>query len=404
MPKQAPYLPIFLEYGYDAAEQSGDVLATADIPDALTLDLDVAALLGPAASAPSLKIERNEPAPDPESVDQFASDILQQASRMPPISLSHLTRNDVFDALEVRQGFLLNCPLAAVLVAMAHVDENRTRAEKRLPRMVRSDFRHLRPITTRRPTLLTEEQNFLDAEAVAGRDTKIPQSFRSDILFHCSFFRRSTAIVVTNVLYWQTDWSRLLYCWAKTGALWPSAIEKAYIYELGRERDYLQITSEVSRKLTALRNRNNGFPDAPPLDDVALEDERSAFLAAGRYPAYRDLESLSGVLVMTDLLGICTEYDVAALTDNQLDILLGRHATKATILGVRDDSELAPGDPTPLSLTANHYVAVTNHDSSNGETTVVDAQGTGPDLTGDDIAVISRAVLRHDIGEIVQEL
>lgn len=323
----------------------------------------------PVAPPPAKKIIW-EPAPDPESVVEYGAQLQQKQWSLLPGKPRPLLYKGQFSPFEVRQGWLNNCPVAAILVAMAHVDRYRKRQYRRLPKMVRERVIRPRLFRTRRWVTFPIEKQ---------KKAKIPASFTSDRLYDVFFYGQKTPRVVTPTLFWNHDRDLLNYAWSSKDALWPSIIEKAYIGELHQSRNYEKIT---------------------PLFAEALTKSRTS-LAKSQYSYDRlqhvDLDGnslLSGLMVMIDMVGGGHEFLMQKSSNGRLHQLFRKHRKLATIVGVNDGAKV---------LTPDHYMAVVGYNARRKTVTLIDAQGDGDDLKDNDIRTVSFKVLRREVGEIIQE-
>jgi hypothetical protein len=383
-----PKTNLYLAYG--AGTTDVDVRPAAGV-------LDTPALASAATSPPVLGEVLPplptilEPAPDTASIEKFEAALRQLPPDQIPGFQALTSPRGRFDPLEVRQGWLLNCPLLAILAAMAHVDQGRAAADRRLPRMITAEDLEPRRQGSRRALGLTPaERNHLIE--------KVPGPFATRFVAHVRFHGRPAADRVTFVLHWNDDFQRIHFAWSRTGAVWPSLVEKAYLHEVLRRREYQAraAAGKIAPEETELKRASI---------TQALRDERAGLAGAGL--SYDRIAGLSGLMVMIDLTGGGTEILLSTLSDDQLVAVLKRHAERATIVGTLSDEELAEDfDPASRRLVGNHYLAALDVSESQGTHRVrlVDAQGTGPELLGDEIVELTLAELRQEVGEIVQEV
>ena len=191
------------------------------------------------------------------------------------------------------QGYLGNCPLGAVLCAMAHVPRQRQRLQDDILKEVampvesnrqRKDYEYF---VNDRPSPLpmaSPRGPFTSERLIAVRFQRTfpVQALSTDVLEAARLRERLDApgsVPVTPVLFVDLRFDDLHYMRGASGALWPALIEKAYA--VGRGANSYQGLegsvglAEAMRDLTGFAEEQHLVPAAgdslPPITDRTLE-------------------------------------------------------------------------------------------------------------------------------------
>ncbi|MEM9945503.1 MAG: hypothetical protein AAF810_05495 [Cyanobacteria bacterium P01_D01_bin.36] len=168
------------------------------------------------------------------------------------------------------QGFLGNCPLAAVLCAMTHVPAQRQRLrndlfkEVALPVESNRQRKGYEYFSAKKPSPLpmaSPSGPFKSNRLIAVRfQRSFPvQSLSTDSLEAGRLRKRldaSGAVPVTSVLFVNLRSSAIHYMRSSVGALWPSLIEKAYV--VGRGQNTYQGLQATVGLAEAMRDMTGG--------------------------------------------------------------------------------------------------------------------------------------------------
>ncbi|MEM6343536.1 MAG: hypothetical protein AAF927_06630 [Bacteroidota bacterium] len=191
------------------------------------------------------------------------------------------------------QGFLGNCPLAAVLCAMAHVPAQRNRLRNEIIKEVAmpvASNRQRKPyeyFPTDLPSpipMASPKGPFLSDRLLAVRFQRtFPVQALSTDIFEAGRLRKRLnapkSVPVSSVLFVDLRFNEIHYMKSASGALWPSIIEKAYA--VGRGQNTYQGLegsiglAEVMRDLTGSAEEEhlvNGPDDTlPEITDKKLK-------------------------------------------------------------------------------------------------------------------------------------
>lgn len=272
------------------------------------------------------------------------------------------------DMHEPVQGFLGNCPLSAVLCAMAHVPNQRAR--------LRRDIISSRTIEVHSNRQRKASEYFVNDVPNPLPYVSVPGPFETNRLIFVRFQRifvthtvgrtpeesvqiaalvnKLASVPVTSVLHVNTDHGGIHYMFTMNGALWPSIIEKAYAVGRGHN-SYQGINADV------------GLAEAMRDMTGSAEEEH---------------------LVVTPNPG--GPPPPPPITNKQLRTWLGGHSSRPTILG-------SPDAPTRTDVTPNHTFAVIGFNGKN--VTVINALEETPAARE---VTVPFAELRGNFAEIVR--
>lgn len=108
---------------------------------------------------------------------------------------------------DVKQGMLLNCPLAAILAALAHTAKGRTHIKK----------------------MITEFSNVTTETKYTGKDGVDGKTVVQGKRYFSVKFNSNKPIKISSVFYTDEQSSpKMIYMTPPTDVLWPCVIEKAY--------------------------------------------------------------------------------------------------------------------------------------------------------------------------------
>jgi hypothetical protein len=300
-----------------------------DVSAAVDLDPAVTAFPLATAAAPDLaqpevfEIER-EPLPDISAGDGHSSGghglCLGEDLRMrifrEPIFRAEPDGKPSIRTEEVRQGHLANCPLPAVLAAMAHVEWSR----RLLDSMIGT--RQVRVVAHRKPAPYESCPSGsppAKGETYVGKQL-VTIKFRRRLSPSASTGARpgflskiveGNSVHVSRALYYQVDLGdELFYASSSRGALWPSLIEKAY----------------------AIGRGNNSYEG---LDRFLYPHLVEAFDGGADVPV-----GLDPLDVLKDVADTQSEARaIGGLGKPALRAILGQHGSRPTVADTRDDFE-----------------------------------------------------------------
>jgi Calpain family cysteine protease len=299
----------FLRYGFEAAESFLEALAP-----------HTAAVLTPAASpsstpgtaaqpAPAQPITEPDPdldsgqgAPGPVVQGAGLGDALylQEPKGAPPFVNGVQVRTE-----EVRQGFLLNCPLPAAMAAMAHVPAGQKKIREMIDEVPG-------PVDSKRQRKTTEY--FTNQQPKTLRAEQFVSSRSFDVKL------RGGTVRVTPQLYHNLQNNdRLHYSRSEDGALWPGLIEKAYVVSQGNTYQSINGSFSAVKALEALHGpasevrlkpdlKNNTLigilkkHDQRPTIAGSLEDQEDATITGHHAYAVVDFEEKAKKVKLYDAL------------------------------------------------------------------------------------------------------
>ncbi len=286
--------------------------------------------------------------------------------------------NDAVSSRQPVQGFLANCPLVAVLVAMAHVPA--FRESFRRGAIVQRTARNFSTFRER------ESWEFADPPQTLPRLPSKDANFTGDHVFTVNFFSgpqtgllgkrgqfdvlrfgSTVTETVTPVLWIQVDIDSVFFARTASPAIWVEIIEKAFIsrHDPGGRNAYEALEGSITPIVTMF--------------------EMCGFARQGQI-------TNAEVIVEPDPETGSTDIS-DALTQNELSGMLRRHATRPTVLGSLE----SPGS---AEIVGNHTYAVTGFDPKTGVVELVNAleEPTAPTRE----VSISLAELGASFGEIIQ--
>jgi hypothetical protein len=260
------------------------------------------------------------------------------------------------------QGFLGNCPLAAVLCAMAHVPAQRQRLRNDILKEValpvesnrqRNDYEYFSAARPSPLPMASPHGPFKSDRLIAVRFQRtFPVQALSTDVFEAGRLRQRLnapgSVPVTGVLFVDLRFSQIHYMRGSGGALWPSLIEKAYAVGRGQN-------------------------------------------------TYQGLEGTVGLAeAMRDMTGAAEEEHLVngpgdtlpEITTKRLNTWLSQHDNRPIILGSPPDSPL---------VTGNHTFAVIG--KTRTTVTVIDALESTPAARE---VVVPIAEIRDNFHEIVR--
>lgn len=349
-----PFANLFTAPGLNAllAPAVADSVTTSPAPAAAN------PALGGGTVAPGVTATLTEPSPD-----QFSGYLGQGlGDKLTMRSFSTALFDGDPDMHEPVQGFLENCPLAAVMCAMAHVPKQRARLKNdiiktlKIPvssQRIRRDWEYfvgsepsplptVGPFATKQLHFVTFARSFAHQKLAdtPGAEAQIRAAFASP-----------NAVPVSDVLHVNTNHGGLHYMHTFTGAaLWPCIIEKAYAVGRGHN-SYDNIRHDV------------GLAEAMRDMTGAAEEEH---LVAGPGDT------------------------LPAIKDKALKSWLDAHATRPTIMGSIDSA------PHP-NLVQGHTYAVVGWDGT--DVTLIDAL---ENTAAARLVKVPFGQLRANMGEIVR--
>ena len=215
----------FLRYGFEAAESFLEALAPHTLavvaPPASSPSATPAAGAQPAVATPI-----TEPDPDLDSGQGTPGPVVQGAGlgdnlyMKEPKGAPRFVNEVQVETDEVRQGFLLNCPLPAAMAAMAHVPAGQEKIRDMIVEVPG-------PVDSKRQRKPTEY--FVGQQPTPLRE----EQFVSSRSFDVKLRGRATTRVTPQLYHNLKDNDSLHYSFSSDGALWPSLIEKAYVVNKG---------------------------------------------------------------------------------------------------------------------------------------------------------------------------
>lgn len=249
----------FLRYGFEAAESFLDALAP-----------QTEAVLAPAASPSSTPGTAAQPAPaamivepDPDldsgqgapgpgvQGEGLGDNLYMQEPKGAPLFVNGVqVRTE-----EVRQGFLLNCPLPAAMAAMAHVPAGQTKIRGMIVEIPG-------PVDSKRQRKAVEY--FVNQQPKTLRAEQFVSSRSFDVRL-----QGGTVRVTPQLHHNLLDNDRLHYARSEDRALWPSLIEKAYVVNKGNTYQGINGNLSAVAALEALHGPATEVP-LPGLKDKTL--------------------------------------------------------------------------------------------------------------------------------------
>lgn len=250
----------FLRYGFEAAEsflealapQTAAVVATAASPSATPETGTQPAAAPPIVEPdPDLDSGQGTPGPVPQGAG-LGDNLYMQEPKGAPLFVNGVQ----VETAEVRQGFLLNCPLPAAMAAMAHVPAGQAKIRAMITEI-------LSPVDSSRQRKATEY--FVNQQPKTLRAEQFVSSRSFDVKL------RTGTVRVTPQLYHDlTDNDTLHYSRSTAGALWPSLIEKAYVVNQGNTYQAINGNLSAVEALEALHGPASEISLKPSLKNTTL--------------------------------------------------------------------------------------------------------------------------------------